>query len=195
MHNFSTTGASAEPVLSNNMSIINTAYDNEAYHHWVPASSLEDSGDTGIPTYHIGDMTSGTPPYWELVSGASTSVGFYVKRHGEWKDGVLSVTPHYSCSGTNGNVVWNVSMALVENLTTPVPYSLVLSKLAPTVANEITTVDLRDPSLSPVSVINTKHIGVMVSLGLSVTVESAGDVKLYGLDLVYRESRRVVGGK
>lgn len=67
MHNFSTTSVDKEPVLSNNMGIINTAYDNEAYHYWVNASMLEDAGDTDIPTYHIGDINNGFPAYWVLA--------------------------------------------------------------------------------------------------------------------------------
>lgn len=69
MHNFSTTNADKEPTLSNNTSIINTAYDNEAYHYWVNATMMEDSGDEDIPTYHIGDIINGLPAYWKFPDG------------------------------------------------------------------------------------------------------------------------------
>lgn len=71
MHNFSTTSADKEPTISNNMAIINSAYDNEAYHYWVSATMLEDAGDTSIPTYHIGDINNGMPPYWILACDAA----------------------------------------------------------------------------------------------------------------------------
>ena len=74
MHNFSTTNADKEPTISNNISIIETAFNNEAYHYWVSAVEMEDAGDTTTSTYHIGDISTGFPAYWILACAAAPGV-------------------------------------------------------------------------------------------------------------------------
>lgn len=127
-----------------------------------------------------------------------SGVCFYVKRHGEWKDGVLSVIPHYSVDASGGSIVWKVTISKITDLSTASTTSTEITRLAPTVANVITTADLSDSLASPTSVIDGRHIGVMVSLGRVCDAAgdtNGGEVKLYGVELVYKESRRVVGGK
>lgn len=198
MHNFSTTSVQTEAVLSNNMSLIETAYNNEAYHYWMSASDMEDAGDTASPTFRTGDINTGLPHHWRFADGVTASVGFYIKRHGEWKDGVLSVVPHYSSTATGNAFRWRVSVVPIANLENPSVAIVGLTKNGPTVANAITTVDLSDSSISLTSQINTEHIGVYVTVGRSggnVADTNTGVLYLYGVDLVYKESRRVVGGK
>lgn len=126
----------------------------------------------------------------------SASVGFYVKRHGEWRDGVLSVTPHYSATVAGGNIRWQVSIAKVANLTASDVTTTGLTRLAPITSGVITSVDLSDALVSPTSGVDKQYIGVMVSIGRDqdhADDTNTGDVHLYGADLVYKESRRVVG--
>ena len=196
MHNFSTTGSQAEPTLSNNMAIIETAYNNEAYHYWVSAPDMEDAGDTASPTYRTGSIATGIPAQWRFADGVTASVGFYVKRHGEWRDGVVSVVPHYSSTATGNAFRWRVSVVPIVNLTSPSVTTVGLTMNGPTVANAITTVDLSSASLTPTSQITPAHVGVYVTVGRSggnAADTNTGVLYLYGVDLVYKESRRVVG--
>lgn len=198
MHNFSTTGSQAEPVLSNNMGIIETAYNNEAYHHWVNASEMEDAGDAASPTYRTGTMSPVVPAHWRLANGVISSLCFYVKRHGEWKDGVLSVVVHYSSTVAGNDIRWRVSVVPITDLTTPTITTIGQAKAAPTVVDVITTVDLSSSLLTPTSQINTGHIGAYITVGRTgngATDTNTGVVYVYGVDLVYKESRRVVGGR
>ena len=196
MHNFSTTNADKEPVLSNNMVIIETAYNNEAYHYWVSASDMEDAGDTVSPTYRIGAITTGVPPQWRFADAVTASVGFFVKRHGEWRDGVIGVVPHYSSTASGNAFRWRVSVVPIVNLTAPLVTTVGLTMSGPTVSGSITTVDLSSESLTPTSQITPAHIGVYVTVGRSggnAADTNTGVMYLYGVDLVYKESRRVVG--
>jgi hypothetical protein len=196
MHNFSTTGSQAEPTLSNNMAIIETAYNNEAYHYWVGASEMEDAGDTTSPTYRVGDITTGFPHKWRFADAFVCSVGFFVKRHGEWRDGVVSVVPYYSSTSASGAIRWRVSIVPIANLAAPIVTTVGITKNSPAVTGAITSVDLSDATISLTSQVNTAHIGVYVTIGRSGTHAddtNTGVMDLYGVDLVYKESRRVVG--
>ena len=127
-----------------------------------------------------------------------SSVCFYVKRHGEWRDGVLSVVPHYSVDTIGGDIAWQMSISQITNLTAASPVTTEIVRAAPVTANVITTVDLGDALVSQTSGIDGRHIGVMISIGRvcdSVSDTNTGQVKIYGADLVYKEARRVVGSK
>ena len=198
MHNFSTTGSQAEPTLSNNMAIIETAYNNEAYHYWVGASDFEDAGDATSPTYRIGDITTGLPTQWRFADGVTASVGFYVKRHGEWRDGVVSLVPHYYSTQAGGNIRWRVTVVPIANLAARTVTAVSQTKAGPSVANRLTTVDLSSSTLTPTSQITPEHIGVYITVGRAgghMDDDNAGVVYLFGVDLVYKELHRVVGSK
>ncbi len=125
-----------------------------------------------------------------------SSVCFYVQRHGEWRDGVLSVVPHYSVDVAGGDIAWQLSVSRIAKLTTPSLTTTEIVRAAPLAADVITTVDLSDALVSPTSGIDKRYVGVMISVGRVCDSEfdtNDGEVKLYGVELVYKESRRVVG--
>lgn len=196
MHNFSTTGSQAEPTLSNNMSIIETAYNNEAYHYWVNAAGMEDAGDTASPTYRIGDIATGRPAHWRFANAVNSSVSFYVKRHAEWRDGVLSLLATYSTSAVDGDIRWRVTVTPITNLSLVVPTVVGFTSAALASTGSITTYEMSSADLAVYSQVNPSHIGVLVTVGRQgggAADTNTGVLYLYGVDLVYKESRRVVG--
>ena len=198
MHNFSTTSAQTEPVLSNNMAIIETAYNNEAYHYWVGAPGMEDAGDTSSPTYRVGLLATGVPAHWRMDNAVNSSVSFYVRRHGEWRDGVLYTTPHYSTTAVDGDIRWRVTITPIVNSTLSTPSVVGFTTSPPSATGVITTSNLVSADMSAESAVNPSHIGVLVTIGRQgggAADTNTGVLYLYGVDLVYKESRRVVGSK
>lgn len=198
MHNLNTTNVQSDSVLGTNMQVVDAALDSVAYEVWVNASGLEDAGDAASPTYGVGDLTTGLPAQWRLANGVTSSVCAYVKCNSQWKNGLVGVTPHYSSTVSGGNIVWKVTIVPIKNLTVPTSTSVSLTKSAPVTASVITTVDLKDNTLSNYASIDPSHIGVLVCVGRvggDVADTNTGVVYIYGLNIVYRELTRVVGGK
>lgn len=198
MHNLNTTNVQSDSVLGTNMQVVDAALDSVAYEVWVNASGLEDAGDTASPTYRTGDLTTGRPAQWRLANGVTSGVSAYVKRNSQWKHGLVSVTPHYSSTVSGNSIVWKVTIVPIKNLTAPTATSVSLTKDGPATASVITTVDLKDSTMSKYVAIDPSHIGVLVCVGRvggDAADTNTGVVYLYGLNIVYRELTRVVGGK
>lgn len=198
MHNFNTTNVQSESALSTNMQIIDTALDNEIYHYWACAAMLEDCGDTASPTYRTGDFTIGIPSHWRFADGVSSGVCIYVRRHPEWRNGVLGVVAHYSTTAIDGDVRWRATITPIKDNTTPTATTIGLAKSPPLSTGKITTVELKDSTMSESALIDPSHIGILVSVGRNGGAASdtnTGVVWLYGIDIIYRETKRVVGSK
>lgn len=195
MHNFSTTGYAADSVMASNMGIINQGFDNVVYRHWVNASEMDDMQDASTPSYFLGSVGA-YPPYWRLQDGAVTSVGFYVPRSKEWRCGAFGLVVHYSVSVGGGTIVWRTRVTPVTDSAAPSSTLVLFSENAPATANVFTSKELISADLSDSSQIDGSHVGVLVSVGRRDAGDTnAGAVHIYGVELVYRETRHVVGDR
>jgi len=195
MHNFSTTGYANDSVMASNMGIIETGFNNIVYRHWVGASGLEDMQAGSTPSYFLG-LAGTYPAYWRLQNAATTGVGFYVTRSPEWRNGSFSVVVHYAVSVAGDDIQWRVRVTPIVNMAAP--SSTVVSSVqnAPSTTNVFTSVELAVASLSNSSQINASHVGVMVEVGRGGLSDSnTGDAYLYGIELVYKETKHVVGDR
>jgi len=194
MHNFSTTGYAADSVMASNMGIINQGFDNVLYQHWVNASEMDDMQDAATPSYFLGSI--GTyPPYWRLQDGKSAAVGFYVPRNKEWRCGSFSLVVHYSVSVGGGDISWKARVTPVTNNAAPSATLVTFAESAPATASVFASKELISADLSASSQIDASHVGVLVSLGRGDTDTNTGNVHIYGIELVYREARHVVGDR
>lgn len=194
MHNFSTTGYAADSVMASNMGIINQGFDNVVYRHWINASEMDDMQDTFSPSYFLGSVGA-YPPYWRLRDGFATSVGCYVPRNREWRCGAFGLVVYYSVSVGGGEISWKARITPVTNNAAPSATLVSFTENAPSTASVFTSKELISASLSASSQIDASHVGVLVSLGRGDTDTNTGNVHIYGIELVYREARHVVGDR
>ena len=195
MHNLSTTNVQVESVASTNITVIDVGLDSVVYRHWCGAGALDDMAETGTPTYHIGNKGV-YAPRWTLPNGVVSAVGFYAPRNPNWMFGAFSLLVHYDSSSTTGSIGWRLYVTPVVNLVTAAGSVVSETLSSPTVANATTTAEFITADLSSGSQIDKQHVGVVVAVGRDgVTDTNNGDVNVYGIELIYREKRRMVGNK
>ena len=196
MHNFALTGFENASVMSNNMTVIDQALDSVTHRVWVGASSMDSMNSATFPTYHVG--SSGVyGPRWNLPDGVTSEIGFYYPRNNDWIFGVLSLVVHYSASSTSGTIDWKVYITPITNLTVASGTVVnITGETSPTVANAITTKEFNTAAIAATSQVGREHVGVAVTIGRrGATDSNNGDVYIYGVELVYKEKRRMVGAK
>lgn len=195
MHNLSTTSVQVESVASTNITVIDTGLDSVVYRHWCNAASLDDMAETGTPTYHIGNKGV-YAPRWTLPNGVVSAVGFYAPRNPCWIFGAFGVVVHYDSSSTSGSIDWRIYVTPIQDLTVAAGPVVSITADSPTVANATTTEEFVTSDISSASQIDKQHVGVVVAVGRDGSTDTNnGDVNIYGIELIYREKRRMYGDK
>lgn len=195
MHNFALTGFENSSVMFNNMTVIDQALDSVTHKIWVGATDLEDMTGAKAPTYHAG-VAGVYGPRWGIADGEDCIVGFYTPRNRDWMFGVLSMVVHYSASSTSGTIGWSVYITPITNLTVASGTAVNITADPPTVASAATTKEFNTSEIAALSQVGKEHIGVVVGIGRNGSSDAnAGDVFIYGVELVYKEKRRMVGDK
>lgn len=195
MHNFALTGFENPSVMSNNMTVIDAGLDGVVYRHWCNAASLDDMAETGTPTYHIGNKGV-YAPRWTLPDGVVSAVGFYAPRNPCWIFGAFGVVVHYDSSSTSGSIGWRIYVTPIQDLTVAAGSVVSITADSPAVANATTTEEFVTAEISSASQIDKQHVGVVVAVGRDGSTDTNnGDVNIYGIELVYREKRRMFGDK
>lgn len=199
MHNFVLANAQApENVYSNTLTLENCV--NAAmYNYWVPAKDLELQAAAFVPTYYTANRTwTGEPAHWELAKvGGNVTLNYYVRRMPEWRNGFLIARIHYGVDTLGGSITWGVAFHPVTSGTAFTGGFTITGFPAPAALNAIYTQSLASSALTTgYCQINYSNIGAILRIQRRPTHAAdtnLGDVRIYGVEIVYTEGRRDTG--
>lgn len=194
MHNFNLTTVPTASQNVTNLSILEESCNNNSYSYWFGANDLFDSGAARFATFVTG--TSSVPAHWLLVNANSSGIGAYIRRHQDWKYGSFDFKVHWSSSASSGNVVFYATAEPTTALSA-FPSATNCSFTVAAGTADIPQVDtLMSASLRQESLIERSKMGIYVRLsriGGDAADTNAGDIAIYGIELVYNEAKRVIG--
>lgn len=194
MHNFNLTSTPTASQSATNLSILEESCNNNSYSYWVDANGITDAALASSALLIA--PTSTDPSSWTLTNGVTSGVCFYVRRHNDWKYGSFDLNVHWSTNANSGNVLFSATAAPITHQTAfPTPSACnftvaVGDRLFPTL-NLLSSAALRQASL-----IERSKMGIYVILsriGGDAADTNTGDVSIYGIELIYNESKRVIG--
>lgn len=197
MHNLDTNPRQNVSEVSANLALLETGLDSCSYETWCPATALEDAQLSVAATYMLGSKSM--PSYWELLDGVYSGVCYYLKRSPVWYHGALSVEIHYTSDAASGDVVFDVQMSPVldgEDFSTPISREVVAT-MGDT-ANYPHSAMLDSTSIRTDSFLDASRMGMLVTVGRVGTSSddtNTGDVKLFGINIIYHETKRTIGVK
>lgn len=196
MHNYTVAQNASPTQLLANMAILEQAVSNDIYSYWFNAEMLGDGGHASGATYTAATLSS--PSYWALADGVTSGITGYVRRHGEWRCGVFKVKVHWSSSVAGNAVRLGVDVVpVLENAAAPT-FAVTVAKTvdAPATANHTKVTEFTTSPLSERSAMDASKCGVIVSVrraGGNAADTNTGTVSVYGVELLYVESKHVVG--
>lgn len=196
MHNFTVSGNPSISTLNANLNILERSCDSGFYHHWSSAADLDDGGSTA-PTRVAGTLNQ-LPPSWSLQNAATTRVASYVPRHQTWANGAFELVVHYGTTITGGNFYVAYTVEPMEPGVAVNVTALKFELPAPTSTGVINKKSFHSAELNSMSAIDKRHMGVLYSFGRiggDALDTATGALRIYGVELIYHESVRVVGGK
>jgi len=204
MHDFTTSAEPSKSLLLANNLAIEEACNNANYNIWIPATDMAAVTVSGAaPTFY----TAGTnyaiePAYWEFAAGGPTHrVAWYVRRPPAWKNGMVYVKLHIGSDVNDGNPwVMGASANLIEDSVAPGTGFTAVGRPSPTLANSITTVTTLDVTVFTNLIPNmtTRYIGEVYRVdrrSSNVADTHAGDLRLYGAEMIYFEKIKQTGEK
>lgn len=192
MHNFNLTPIPTASQNVTNLSILEESCNNNSYSHWVDINSMTDAALASSALLIV--PTSTTPGAWELPNAVTSGVCFYVRRHGDWKLGAFDLKVHAYGGGT-GNVVYNASITnVIDSTAFASPTTCSFDAVAYTTSPKVCT--LLSSALRVSSSIDKRHVGsyvVLMRVGANGSDTLASSVYITGVELIYNETKRVVG--
>jgi len=197
MHNFTVSGNPSISTLNANVNILERSCDSGFYHHWSSAADLDDGGGAAAPTRVAGTLNQ-LPPCWSLQNAATTRVASYVPKHGAWSNGGFELVVHYGTTITGGNFYVAYTVEPVKSATAVNTTALKFELPAPSATGVIHKKSFHSAELNTMSAIDNRHMGVLYSFGRiggDALDTATGALLVYGVELIYHESVRVVGGK
>lgn len=200
MHNYQLIPGLTPQQAYTNQLTLERAVNAAMYNYWVPAKSLELQAASFIPVYYTANRTwTAEPAHWELGKvGGNVTLNYYIRRMPEWKNGYLIARVHYGVDTLGGSVVWGVAFHPVTEGTTPTGGFTITGFPAPAALNAIYTQTLASTSLTTgYCQVNYSNIGAILRIQRRPTNANdtnLGDVRIYGVEIVYTEGRRDSGG-
>lgn len=196
MHNFIVSATPSAIQQATNMSVLESACSSDMYSHWLSAEMLSEGGHASAAIYTAATLSS--PSYWALADGVTSGVGAYIRRHHEWKSGAFKLKVHWASDATGGAVRTGADIAPVSEETTLPAFAVtkVATVDAPAVADTIVVTELSSSALSLRSAISREHCGLVIGFrraGGHGDDTNTGTVKVFGIELIYTESRHNVG--
>jgi hypothetical protein len=194
MHNFNLTTIPTASQSVTNLSILEESCNSNSYSYWVSAGDLYDDGSTVFSGFNTG--TSTVPSHWLLRNGGSSGVGFYIKRHNDWKYGSFDIRPHWSSTVANGIVKMLVKVDTFTQGSAATAGSSVAQLFTVGSANVINTTLMQNSATRIDSLTDRSKIGLYFHLqrdGSAILDTNTGDVGIYGIELIYNEVKRVIG--
>lgn len=194
MHNFN---VSSNPTVSQsvtNLNILEESCNNNSYSHWVNALGLYDTAGATFASFITG--ANRVPPHWLLTDGNASRIGFYVRRHGDWKYGSFDVVIYWSTSAANNNVLFGVKVDRFNETDGVVAGTQEDTVVAAGAVDTIKMTKLISAQVRQDSLIDRSYSGIYVHVartGGDALDTNTGDVSIYGIDLIYNESKRVIG--
>lgn len=195
MHNY-VNGRPTESQRGSNEGVIHDALENEVYTVFFSAMELEDGMWGFSPVYTL-PSSDDAPTCWVISDSQLRGVHGVSRRHKEWRDGFFKIRIHYSVSDDTGNVYWRYGVGRYspgEDMSVTYIQEAVS---VPSSTKGIWVHEFNNADLALASEVNDLHNTVMVSVGRNgadALDTNAGDVSLFGVELVYVEKRRMVGG-
>lgn len=196
MHNLVMAGNPTDAQHISNIEVMVRSIDHEIYTYHFNAEMLGEGGFASAATYAAGG-TSASPGRWELANAVTSGVKGFVRRHHEWRDGFFSINIYWRTTATGGSVVFSVC---VDPVVASDAFAITESQFtvpAPAVAAGMKVTNLTSASLALASRINASNLGVIAivsRVGGDAADTNTGTVNIYGVEIVYQEARRMVGG-
>lgn len=193
MHNLNVGSQLTRSQEHTNWAVIENACSRDMYNYWLSAEMLSDGGHASAATYTVATLTM--PSHWVLPDAVISGVTAYVRRHEEWKAGSFKIKLHWTSDVAGNSVRIGTGVVPVEPDTT-YPALQLYANLpgGPGVADEITVTEFNTSGLSVMSAITPLHCGVRVDIRRGTAGDTnTGDVKIFGVELIYFETQRVVG--
>ncbi len=194
MHNFNVSGNPSASQNVTNLNILEESCNNNSYSHWVNALGLYDTSGATFASFITG--VNRVPPHWLLTNGNSSSVGFYVRRHGDWKYGSFDVVVHWSTSVASNNVYFGVKVDRYREVDIVIPGTSKATAVAAGAVDAIKMTRFVSSEVRIDSLVDRSCSGIYVHVsrdGGNVLDTNTGDVSIYGVDLIYNETKRVIG--
>lgn len=193
MHNLNV-GSQLTPAQEHaNWTIVEQACSRDIYSYWLNAEMLSDGGHAAAATYTAATLTM--PSYWLCADAVVSGVTAYVRRHEEWKAGSFKIKLHWTSDVAGDSVRIGTGVVPV----TPAAAYPSLQLYAnlpngPSVANYVLVNEFNTDGLSQMSAIDLSHCGVRVDIRRGTAGDTnTGNVKIFGVELIYFETKRVVG--
>lgn len=194
MHNLNMGSQLTQAQERTNWSTIENACSKDMYSYWLNAEMLGDGGHAAGATYVVATLSG--PSYWALADCVVSGVAAYVRRHAEWKAGSFKVKVHWTSDAAGDNVRFGACVAPVQEDAAYPTYSVMLGNTVagPGTANYTQVTEFNESTLAVGSAIDPADVGVMVGLRRATSGDTnTGIVKIFGIELIYFETQRVVG--
>lgn len=191
---------------SSNNSLLEASLSYDMYSYWIPAQEFSlntDASFASTPVYT--DASATLPGGWVFsatLSGCSTA---YIRRHLEWRDGLVYAIPHMFHSTNTGDVVLTIGIYVGTNDSImPVISTATAQRKTITVPGTANTLDVLketeylDDDKWARELITEENHGVFVHFmrfGGAAGDTCAGTTRLVGIELRYLEGNRGLGQK
>lgn len=195
MHNLVLAGNPTDAQHISNIEVMSRCIDHEIYTYHFNADMLSEGGLAAAATYSAGASTE--PSRWALVNASTSGVKGFVRRHHEWRDGFFSVNLFWRNTVASGNVALSVC---VDPIVASESFALSASSFTMPISSVtagMKMTELTSASLAAASRVNANNLGVLVSVsrvGGDAADTNTGSLYIYGVEIVYHEARRMVGG-
>lgn len=194
MHNLNVGSLLTKSQEHTNWATIENACSRDIYSYWLNAEMLGEGGHAAAATFTVATLTG--PSYWALADGVVSGVAAYVRRHEEWRAGSFKVKVHWTSDVAGDNVRFGVCVAPVQEDAAYPTFSVMLGNTVagPGTANYTQVTTFNASALSVGSAIDLADVGVMVGVRRATSGDTnTGTVKIFGVELIYFETQRVVG--
>lgn len=182
--------------LKNTLSIIEASCSYDMYNMPIaPNHWSTDKGSTTAPSFIEGSAGS-YAPHWLFDPATEGLLSVLIRRHKEWRDGLLALRVLWSTDGTDNSDVdfcWDAQLlALGENVPAK---NLDTSPVAP-IGVAAYELNLKLPEIDEdYRRINAATDAINVIFGRASTDSNPDKLVVYSVELIYIESVKLVGSK